>query len=470
MVIQDTHDRLSMRSAFSLRLRRMITFLSSAAYHIPAPLWVCYDLMVGVCGLYLAYRWSPQVGGSVADISEYVYLGGAVIVGGLAAGLYERRFLKGFHDVTYVQFQATLVSSAIFLLLVTVFLFGSVGRWIIVLTTLFSFTLGLFPRLLMHSIMKHNPLRVVLLMPSRGKSTIVDKMKDGDWYFNLVGQFSIEDYRGGDSLGGMQDLGARCREANADILVVGTGTPELPGVLQACYEVLENGCVLHDECSFCEEYLEQVPVDHIDETWFFSSQVRISRRFEIVMKRALDILFSLFGMVLLIVLFPFVCFFIRVTSKGPALYSQVRCGQFGKPFTIYKFRTMVMDAEAMGVQWAESSDSRVTSIGKVLRKTRLDELPQFYNILKGDISFVGPRPERPELHEKIEREVPFFHFRLLVRPGLTGLAQIRYRYAANIESSRQKLEYDLYYIKNWSLLLDASIIFRTVLTLMKGSC
>ncbi len=130
---------------------------------------------------------------------------------------------------------------------------------------------------------------------------------------------------------------------------------------------------------------------------------------------------------------------------------------------------MVEGAEPKGEQWATEKDPRVTKVGSFIRKTRLDEIPQLYNILRGDMSFVGPRPERPEIQERIERELPSFYFRLLAPPGLTGLAQIRVRYAASVSEAKEKLQYDLYYIKNWSNLLDVSIICRTILTLMRGS-
>jgi lipopolysaccharide/colanic/teichoic acid biosynthesis glycosyltransferase len=153
---------------------------------------------------------------------------------------------------------------------------------------------------------------------------------------------------------------------------------------------------------------------------------------------------------------------IRLESPGPTLYSQVRAGEFGKLFTIYKFRSMRTDAEKAGAQFAQENDPRVTRVGKFIRKTRLDELPQFWNVLRGDMSMVGPRPERPVFIEQLEQQVPFFKQRLYVKPGVTGHAQVRCRYGASTEDMVEKLQYDLYYIKSYNIFFDLSIMLDTV--------
>ena len=157
---------------------------------------------------------------------------------------------------------------------------------------------------------------------------------------------------------------------------------------------------------------------------------------------------------------------VRLTSLGSAFYRQVRTGMHGRPFTIYKLRTMVNDAEAGGVQWAEKNDTRITPLGKFLRATRIDELPQLWNVLRGDMSLVGPRPERPEFVEQLEKEIPFYRARFAVRPGITGWAQVKHRYVNSIEDTKTKLEYDLFYIKNRSLWLDLVILGKTAKTVV----
>jgi exopolysaccharide biosynthesis polyprenyl glycosylphosphotransferase len=159
---------------------------------------------------------------------------------------------------------------------------------------------------------------------------------------------------------------------------------------------------------------------------------------------------------------------IKLESPGPALYRQERVGVNGRAFMIMKFRSMRSDAEKSGPVWAQDNDSRVTRVGRVIRKIRVDEIPQFWNILRGEMNFVGPRPERPHFVKQLAEEIPYYEQRHLIAPGLTGWAQIKYPYGSSVEDARQKLQYDLYYIKNQSLVLDAVILFETVKTILFG--
>ena len=161
-------------------------------------------------------------------------------------------------------------------------------------------------------------------------------------------------------------------------------------------------------------------------------------------------------------LFLVIPILVKSESRGPVIYSQTRTGRGGREFVLYKFRTMYTNAEQDGPRWAEQDDPRVTRVGRILRKTRLDELPQLWNVLKGDMSFVGPRPERPAFVLEIEKNVPYYELRHLVSPGITGWAQVMFPYGASIEDAVEKLQYDLYYIKNYSLLLDAVILIKTM--------
>jgi lipopolysaccharide/colanic/teichoic acid biosynthesis glycosyltransferase len=157
----------------------------------------------------------------------------------------------------------------------------------------------------------------------------------------------------------------------------------------------------------------------------------------------------------------------KIVSRGPVLFCQTRVGMHGKTFTIYKFRTMRIDAEKSGAQWAQDNDERITPLGNFFRSSRIDELPQCWNIIKGDMSIVGPRPERPEFTSSLAKEIPYYDLRHVVKPGLTGWAQVSYPYGASTEDSLRKLQYDLYYIKNYSLLLDLNILLRTVLVTIR---
>src|ERR1041385_449228 len=159
---------------------------------------------------------------------------------------------------------------------------------------------------------------------------------------------------------------------------------------------------------------------------------------------------------------------IRLDSRGPVFYKQERVGKNGRPFTLTKFRSMKVDAEQDGPVWASKKDSRTTRVGRIIRKVRIDEIPQFWNILKGEMSFVGPRPERPHFVAQLAQEIPYYEQRHLIAPGLTGWAQIKYPYGASIEDARQKLQYDLFYIKNQGLILDAIILFETIKIILFG--
>lgn len=188
-------------------------------------------------------------------------------------------------------------------------------------------------------------------------------------------------------------------------------------------------------------------------------RVRPSQQFT---RRVASFLAAAVGLILFAPFFPFVLLAIRLTSPGPIFFGQVRVGEGGKTFTVYKFRSMRTDAEAGGAKWASKNDPRVTKFGMIMRKTRIDEIPQLWNVLRGDMGFVGPRPERPEFVPWLAEQLPFYNLRHMIRPGLTGWAQVRYGYGATLEESREKLAYDLYYVKHASLGLDLLIMFETI--------
>ena len=199
----------------------------------------------------------------------------------------------------------------------------------------------------------------------------------------------------------------------------------------------------------------------------FSEGFHVSR-FHRVLKRVVDIVLSLVGLVLSVVPMALTALAIWLESGRPVLYRQERVGQHGRVFTLFKFRSMRVDAEGATPVWAREGDSRVTTVGRFIRLTRLDELPQFWNVLRGDMSFVGPRPERPYFVEMLSQEIPFYHERHAVKPGVTGWAQVKYRYGASVEDATEKLRYDLYYVKHLSVVFDLTIVFDTVKVIVSG--
>jgi sugar transferase (PEP-CTERM system associated) len=230
---------------------------------------------------------------------------------------------------------------------------------------------------------------------------------------------------------------------------------------------IRDGVSFDHLASFYEEYTGKIAVENLRPSWLIFSAGFKTSGAVVVAKRALDIavagsMLLLFGPVMLLV-----ALLVKITSAGGALYQQQRVGQNNQVFTIYKFRSMRKDAEAKtGAVWAVKNDNRVTPIGRFIRTTRLDELPQLWNVLRGDMSFVGPRPERPEFVKDLTEQIPFYGQRHVVKPGLTGWAQVNYSYGNTLEDALEKLQYDLFYIKHMSLSLDLFIIFKTARTVL----
>ena len=227
-----------------------------------------------------------------------------------------------------------------------------------------------------------------------------------------------------------------------------------------------RGVIIEDASFLMERLLGKLPLNGLNpSTLIFTHGFNVKASQQIA-RRLVSILVSFIGLLLCLPMIPFIMLAVRLSSPGPIFFCQTRVGLRGRPFSVIKFRTMRQDAEKNGAVWATKNDSRVTRLGKFMRKTRLDEIPQLWNVLRGDMGFVGPRPERPEFVEWLNSEIPFYELRHIIRPGLTGWAQVRYQYGATLEETKQKLEYDLYYVKHLSIGLDLLIMFETVKTIL----
>jgi len=240
-------------------------------------------------------------------------------------------------------------------------------------------------------------------------------------------------------------------------------------VHQHLYRLFPKGVRMYQLSTFWEQIEETIPVNVTDELWFLQNLSHGPYSAYNKLKRFFDIFVSLILLPVIMVFCLFTAFLVKITSKGPSIYKQVRVGLGNSNFTIYKFRSMRVDAEKQGAVWAKENDSRFTPVGNFIRRVRLDELPQIFNILKGDMSFIGPRPERPEFVKDLARNIPHYNLRHLVKPGLSGWAQVKYRYGASIEDAEVKLMYDLFYVKNVSPLLDVRIALKTILTILSKS-
>ena len=247
-------------------------------------------------------------------------------------------------------------------------------------------------------------------------------------------------------------------------IVVGLHSTNMEQVEDTVMKARISGLPVYSLSDYYEEAWEKVPVYTLSRTWFvFTGGFRLLKSsFRFRIKRLMDIFLSSTLLVLSFPLQVLVFFMVRLTSRGPVFFRQSRTGEQGKPFSIIKFRTMKLDAEKSGPTWTVPGDKRITWMGQCLRRMRLDELPQLVNVIRGEMSFIGPRPERPEFDGQLIEQIPFYDLRYQVKPGITGWAQVRYPYGASVEDTKEKLQYDLYYIKNYSFFLDMMILLKTV--------
>lgn len=257
--------------------------------------------------------------------------------------------------------------------------------------------------------------------------------------------------------------------SEADIILVPEKERQNPQTAKLLYDMILAGKTVIDFENFYESVTGKIPVSLISESWFLGNLKEINKQALEKFKRGFDVIFALFLFIPFLILCPLVMLGIKLNSKGPVFFKQKRVGKNGKIFEIIKFRSMINSAEKDGAQWAKEKDRRITLVGNFLRKSRIDELPQIWNIFKGELSFIGPRPERPEFIEELCKKIPHYSMRNLIKPGLSGWAQINFPYGASVEDSAEKLQYDLYYIKNRSLLLDIIILLKTMAVIARHS-
>jgi sugar transferase (PEP-CTERM system associated) len=264
----------------------------------------------------------------------------------------------------------------------------------------------------------------------------------------------------------LEDLVDNLPENNVEHIVVAQDNRRGAMPLDTLLRCKLGGIVIEHGVSFYERVTGRIPVRRVDPSWLIFSQGFFITSWRSTVQRFFDLIVSLPLLIIASPIMLLTAIAVRLESPGPALYRQERIGLYGAPFQVLKFRSMCQDAEKDGAVWAAENDSRITRCGGFIRKTRIDELPQLWNVLKGEMSLVGPRPERPMFVEELVKFIPFYSMRHDVKPGLTGWAQINYPYGSSVEDALYKLEYDLYYVKHMSLALDIAIIFRTMKTVI----
>ncbi|HEY7170301.1 MAG TPA: TIGR03013 family XrtA/PEP-CTERM system glycosyltransferase [Vicinamibacterales bacterium] len=293
-----------------------------------------------------------------------------------------------------------------------------------------------------------------------------------DFAYRLVGfvdEGEAEVVRHHDVLGNATDIRRIVAEQHVDRIIVGLSDRRGRLPIEELLSAKLSGVRVEDATTTYERLTGKILIDDLKPSWLiFSDGFRASRITRIV-KRMLDLALSLIGFIVASPLMALTALAIRLDSPGPILYTQERVGENGRVFTVVKFRSMRTDAEQAGRPvWASDKDDRITRVGRFIRLARLDELPQLWNVARGDMSFVGPRPERPFFVEQLSREIPFYLQRHAVKPGVTGWAQVKYQYGSSIEDAMEKLRYDLYYIKHMSIFFDLTIVLDTVKVILFG--
>jgi len=377
-------------------------------------------------------------------------------------------FINGLYDLTlarnniafYTALLRGLVANSVLAISFFYFIpfFGITPKTNLFLDLLFIAVLLSLWRQIYNYLLKSALLNNVLIIGKNKETGQINQIikKNPQLGYRLVKQIRPE------SIQTPFDLLEMAAQKNIKTIIIGVDPHQDYRLVQSLYQCLPLKITFNDLPSFYEKILGKVPVSSIGEIWFLENLSESQKNFYEAIKRVLDITGALILGIITLILFPLFILFIKLDSPGPIFYRQRRIGQDGEIFSLLKFRSMVADAEKNGAQWTERKDQRVTRFGNFIRRMRLDELPQIWNVLLGQMSFVGPRPERIEFVQQLEKKIPYYQIRHLVKPGLTGWAQVNFHYGASVEDSIEKLQYELYYIKHRSFVLDFSILLRTI--------
>lgn len=341
--------------------------------------------------------------------------------------------------------------------------------FVLLATALVAAGRAAYAGLLMQPTFRH---RVVIIGAGWAGRTLVEAVRThASTEYDLVGFIDDDPTRQGAPVHGLPVLGTsqelihlvEAQDVSEVILAITHHEATDVGLVATLIDCHERGIQVTGMQAVYERLTGRVPLEHAGQRLHVILPMeRDSNRGYLVLKRGLDLLIGVLGGLVTLVMLPVVALAIRLDGSGPIFYRQVRVGRGGRTFTLIKFRTMVTHAEAEGPQWAQEDDARRTRVGRILRRLHLDEVPQAINLLRGEMAFIGPRPERPEFVTELGAQIPFYRARHAMRPGITGWAQVNYRYGSSTEDSLVKLQYDLYYIKHCSLFLDAVILVRTL--------
>lgn len=432
-----------------------------------------FALLLFAIGIGIGLREPPVLAALALDgilLWEKLSFCAVIIIVAYSLGLYNRQYIADLRNVS-VQMVVTLAVSFILLS----FLFYLIPELRIrILSLAIGLVLAFFAMvgsryLLRHAASSRYFKRRVVVLGTGAHAARIEELEQtsSQASFTIVGFLDFEANKPlvdeTRIVRGVNDLETYCREAEIEELVVAMEERRGKLPVDLLLQVRLAGKAVSSFSSFLEREAGQVELEGLYPSWLTFGSMSAQGRIERSLKRALDVFISMLFLIATLPVTLLTALAIVIEDRGPVFYKQARVGLLGKTFMVWKFRSMRVDAEKNGIpQWAAVRDPRVTRIGAFIRLVRIDEIPQIVNVLRGEMSFIGPRPERPTIVADLSREIAFYKYRHVVKPGITGWAQINYPYGATIHDAQQKLKYDLYYIKNFSLLLDLSILFQTV--------
>ena len=435
----------------------------SSDWNLSKGVRVSANLVVAVLVSYIVPRhFSPVTETLFAvSIEKHVlyslWFGLSFLIFGEMVGITERRLLNPSTRHFFLLLVSGFLASLSLLLVVWLVEFSFVGRFVVLKIATFTGLGSFLFSLIFARLASHSRTRTFLMVPEELSKVIQSGLSE---------QATLFEWMNRDELSADSSIQEFCKKEMIDLVVMDK-SPEAGEI--EIIPLLEGGTRVMDVVEFWEQYMEKIPPRYVDQSWLAKLDLRLRDPFSHKLKRLADLVFAFLGIVLSFpILLPALAV-IAINSGFPLFFTQRRTGFMGREYTLFKLRTMEKNAEEKGVEWAKEKDKRVTGCGKFLRKWRIDEIPQFLNVIRGEMSIVGPRPERPEFQEELIKQVPHWNCRHLVKPGLTGWAQIRYRYAADSDASEEKLAYDLYYIKHASILMDLQVILSTLRSVARGS-
>jgi exopolysaccharide biosynthesis polyprenyl glycosylphosphotransferase len=440
------------RFALSIRERRVLLAAS--------------DFAVGAIACVIAYAFLHRLGNRPLELPDVlivaaVWVISLLITDGYAFQIPSSRAESGFAVLRALPITALLTVLLFFIRPYVLTRPVIVGAIVIGAALIIAVRITL-DRLLLHESLA---LQALLVADTEPSADIVATLRAARFEYRVVGTLvrrADDEEERAQLVSELRDLIQRTRAE--EVVVTNNEVRLVPGVVEEC---LTHGVRIVSAGDLVERYVGRVPIESVDVHWYLGlPDSDVWKRPYAVARRIFDLLVSTIVSLPFLILLPILALLIRLDSSGPVFLVQRRIGERGREFDIIKLRTMKADAEAGGAQYASKRDPRVTRVGRFLRASRLDEFPQLLNILRGDMSFIGPRPERPEFEADLEAKIPHFRSRLLMKPGLTGWAQIKGGYASTIPEMTRKLEYDLFYIKNRSFRLDLQILARTFTTVL----